>query len=455
MLNCCENDTTISSPPGEESPEASGLLMDPEECLRGIRRAYFATSNIEDDDEVDPETIRRITQVEEDLLAILKTDESLDPEQVLAKAKQTSSSVAESLVPLAEISALHSKHAFPCSDTNKTLPSNPTVWPQSPLMIRPTPNTSTKIRGIRRAKSLQYEHFSGFCAGCILPLNCGSEAPGDSLVVDFESTHFVGTMLMRIKQAKRLENSTTYSEQSYFDGKKRKFQAVVKGRFRTPLPMSEAVTGQTFDRPAGKLPARWIVTSFIKFVSSLAPQLEAKLDGNSPRFLTPLVATAHTVLQRPASLGASMSTDLEDEVEEVSSTNPASVLPLALEALGTDTDTSSMSTSARMKARKRAFNQLAAHQDKALRFDTEKEYTFEFYQHLVDFGAGGLAVDMGRPIGKVGLSHATDGQPLKFMSAHKDPTTGQLDTLWSFDIWHASLYPFAEKALHESETMGK
>ena len=161
-----------------------------------------------------------------------------------------------------------------------------------------------------------------------------------------------------------------------------------------------------------------------------------------------------------------MYTDLEEEIEELPSTDPASLLPLAQQALGYATvdDTTSLSVAARMKARKRAFNQIAAAAAVAskkkngnipltssLRFDTSKDYTFEFYQHLLDFGAEGLAVDMGRPIGKVGLAPVTDGQPLKFMSAHKDPTTGVLDSLWSFDIWHASLYPFAERASTNTE----
>lgn len=39
-------------------------------------------------------------------------------------------------------------HSFPCKDPFKPLPSPPTSWPQRPLMIRPTPHTSTKIIGI-------------------------------------------------------------------------------------------------------------------------------------------------------------------------------------------------------------------------------------------------------------------------------------------------------------------
>ncbi len=418
------------------------LPPDFQECLVGIRKEYFESSSMEEE-ELDPETTKRIAQVEADLVALLQPKDPINHAQdCIAKFKQglpTSISL--------ELLALHSKHAFPCSDTNKVLPSPPSQWPQAPLMIRPTPHTSTKIRGIRRAGSLEYEHFAGFCAGCILPINCGTELPGESLVIDFESTHFVGTLLMRIQQAKCLDKDQTHhSTQSYFDGKKRKFQAVIKGRFQTPLPMNETVTGQTFHRPAGNLPARWIVTSFIKFISTLAPQLEVTLDGSAPRFLTPLVATAHTVLQRP--ITSILSKNLEEEMEELPFSDPASVVSLAHQALGisSPTDTSLISTSARMKARKRAFNQLAGKKDNSLKFDTTKEYTFEFYQHLLDFGDEGLAVNMGRPIGKVGLSRALDGQPLKFMSAHQHPSTGELDTLWSFDIWHATLYPYAVSA---------
>jgi hypothetical protein len=49
----------------------------------------------------------------------------------------------------------------------------------------------------------------------------------------------------------------------------------------------------------------------------------------------------------------------------------------------------------------------------------------------------------------VQLAPITDGQPIKFMAAHKDPENGQLDELWSFDIWHESLYPYAQAAAGE------
>eukprot|EP00934_Nitzschia_sp_Nitz4_P000512 Nitzschia sp. Nitz4//scaffold270_size25879//23417//24457//NITZ4_008301-RA/size25879-processed-gene-0.10-mRNA-1//-1//CDS//3329545199//512//frame0 len=331
-----------------------------------------------------------------------------------------------------------------------TPPATP-KWPQHPLLVRPSPGSNTQIKGIRRSNSLQYESIPGFPEDAV-PVNCGREKAGESLVVDFESTYFVGTMLLRIKQAPPNLPGTTYQEKSYFDGKKRKFQVIIRGRVKDPnIPMSETFTGQSFDRPAGKLPAAWIINAFIQFITTLAPQLEVQLDTDEPRFLTPLVATAHTVLQHEGKGGTngthSDEVSLDKEIEEPSSTDPSSVLPEAHRALGKKpSDTSITAVLGRMKARKKALNSLAAKRLTALKFQTNKEYTFEFYQHLLDFGDDGLAVDIGRPIGKMGIAPMTNGQPLKIMSAHRHPETGTLGYLWCFDIWHASLLPLAHQA---------
>ena len=230
--------------------------------------------------------------------------------------------------------------------------------------------------------------------------------------------------------------------------------------------MNECVTGQIFDRPAGKLPAGVIVNSFIRFVSILAPQLEVTLEGDRPRFLTPLVATAQTVCAKPyisASPGAvepqsetedklvnfaiyAGSSDMEDDVVEPCPTDPTSLLQVAT-ASGKDKKIDTVT--ARMKYRKKVFNQGAASKATTPKFDLNKEYTFEFYQHLLIFDDDtDLMVDMGRTLGKHGLARALNGQPLRFVAAHRDPSaTDGLAALWSFEIWHSALYGYAERAL--------
>jgi hypothetical protein len=356
-------------------------------------------------------------------------------------------------------------------------------------MIRPTPHSSTRIKGVRKLNTKDYiPDLPGFCGtDGILPINNGTEPKGESLVIDFESTNFGGTLLLRIQQAPppplssnmNLQNdgasatATNSSIPSYFHGKKRRFQAVVRGRFRQPIPMAQTVTGQAFDRKAGNLPAQWMVNSFLQFITTLVPQLQVQLSGNNPRFLSPLVATAHTVLQHNSSSSYNTNDDddnsdtnknnhsgpMDEGLEEVHMSHPSSVVPLVYRALGRTVERAhkadSTSIQARMKARKRAMNQLAVQRDTTVQFDVTKEYTFEFYQHLLDFGPEGLAIDLGRAGGKVGIAKATDGQPLKLMSAWQSSETGEFDPLWSFDIWHESLYPYAQAAeerIHESRT---
>jgi len=352
----------------------------------------------------------------------------------------------------------------PCKNTSLQIP-DPSTWPQQPLMIRPTPNSSTKVIGIRRARKKEYENFVG------LPINNGREVEGDSLVIDFESTNFVGSLLLRIKDAppisRRNKNKEDhYGQESYFTNRKRRFQAVIKGKFKKPLPMSDCVTGQVFERPAGKLPGKWVVKQLIRFFTILAPQLDASLDGNKPRFLSPLVATAHTVLsededEHPSdrnSIDSSLrlkqrdrhlDLDVEADLQEPHSLDSSSVLS----SLATNTDlgitipdTTSFSATNRSLTRKKIFNSLSANRTPEPRFDTDKIYTFEFYQHLLDFGDE-LALDMGRIGGMIPLAQALDGQPLKIMAAYRSGEVGDdLEPLWSFDIFHESLYSYVQMA---------
>ena len=261
----------------------------------------------------------------------------------------------------------------------------------------------------------------------------------------------------------------------YFANKKRKFQAIIKGRFKTPFSMSRCVTGQTFERPAGKLPARWLVSRIIKFISILAPQLDASLDGEKPRFLSPLLATTQTVLSEEDDAkeswsnpnirntynilhssrddGLCLKIDTAVHLEEPSSLDPSSVLS-NLRAQQRDLsisvpDTTSSSVTSRTVARKKVFNALSAIKSSEPRFDCDRIYTFEFYQHLIEFSQ--FAVDMGKIGGMIPLAQASDGQPLKIMAAYRESEENQeLDLLWSFDIFHESLYPYVESALAQN-----
>jgi len=106
----------------------------------------------------------------------------------------------------------------------------------------------------------------------------------------------------------------------------------------------------------------------------------------------------------------------------------------------------------RVKARKRAFGGLRARGGASPTFDPDREYTFEFFQHLLLFDE--FTLDLPRPVGKRPLRRMLDGQPLKFMAAYQVVRDGaggigptgtkaineEMRWLWSFDLWHESLY---------------
>ena len=88
-----------------------------------------------------PNSTKRVSQAEEHLLQLLERDEQLD--EKLAEEKKRRASKLAPPKPIFDPS-IHQPHSFPCKDTYNDMPSHPTMWPQRPVMIRPTPYTTTK-----------------------------------------------------------------------------------------------------------------------------------------------------------------------------------------------------------------------------------------------------------------------------------------------------------------------
>jgi hypothetical protein len=95
----------------------------------------------------------------------------------------------------------------------------------------------------------------------------------------------------------------------------------------------------------------------------------------------------------------------------------------------------------RARTRKKAFDKLFVHKSLEPRTDTSKIYTFEFLQHLFNFQD--FSIELGNMLGSVELKEVLDGQPLQIMATHGD------QRIWSFDIWHESLWETAR--LHERQ----
>ena len=362
-------------------------------------------------------------------------------------------------------------HSYPCKDTYTNVPpSPPEKWPQRPILLRPSPESGMRIRGIRYSSLDSYLPLPGtYCGGCTLPINNGLEKAGKCLVIDFESKLFIGTAMLRIKNVCDALNNQSDdnidsddSKANYFDNRKRTFQGIVRGRFKVPnIPISECITGQIFNHPAGNLPPRIISKGAISIISHLAPQLQARLEGDCPRFLSPLASTAQTVIKRHLEEGEKYNNEptadqsIEDDMCEPQPSDPSSLMQVLHQSNGkTSLPSDSDNTTTRIKSRKKAFDKLFASRNKLPTFDTETEYTFQFFQHLLLFND--FALNFPKPIGKHPLHGMLNGQPLKFMAAHQIQevdTKGkiideQISWLWSFDLWHESLY---EDALYHEE----
>ena len=362
-------------------------------------------------------------------------------------------------------------HSYPCKDTYTNVPpSPPKKWPQRPILLRPSPESGMRIRGIRYSSSDTYLPLpgTGYCGGCTLPINNGLEEPGKCLVIDFESKLFIGTAMLRIKNVCDALSSNNNSDidetkANYFDDRKRTFQGILRGRFKVPnIPISECITGQIFNHPAGNLPPRMISKGAISIISHLAPQLQARLEGDCPRFLSPLASTAQTVIkQHTEGRGKKHNNEptadqsIEDDMCEPQPSDPSSlmqVLHQSNDKASLPSDSDNITT--RIKTRKKVFDKLYASRNKQPTFDTDTEYTFQFFQHLLLFND--FALNFPKPIGKHPLHGMLNGQPLKFMAAHQIQevdTKGkiideQISWLWSFDLWHESLY---EDALYHEE----
>jgi len=374
---------------------------------------------------------------------------------------------------------------LPCACTTSFLPTvEPKDWPQAPLALRPTPGSGTKVKSIRfcnsdeplwvpgshmtwsqrleehwareskgerRRKWDQQPHYA-CCESCvILPINNGNEAPGESLVVDFESELFEGTFMLRLRHAEGTTPEPYDDSRGYFKGMNRRYQACVRGRFKEVLPFTELMTGFKLDRKFGKLPSKWLLKSAMKVISFFAPQLHIKLEGvTKPYSMTPLGVTPQCI--NIDDNEDSSSNDDSDQINQsehraidysdtrmncldgvrIESTKPRRSI------LGISHERGAKTTSLqRAKIRRKAFEKLYIQKSKYPKTDPSKTYTFEFLQHMLNFQE--FSIELGNMLGSIKLGEVLDGQPLQVMASHGDRC------LWSFDVWNECLWEHAKE----------
>ena len=320
----------------------------------------------------------------------------------------------------------------------------PEQWPQRPLLLRPSPGSGTVVKGIRYSGSTDYlwkegdyhswveklhddwgRPYKGSLEGCaecmILPINNGNEEPGKSLVVDFITPVFEGTLMLRLRHANGTTPEPYDDTKGYFAGMNRRYQVVIQGKPLEEIPWTECKTGTRLFRAAGKLPPKWILKGALKVLSFFAPQLRVKHDSDTPHYLMPLGSTPQ-VLKVNGELG------LERKQEEPT-VSKESLLGEALEG---------NTSLARARVRKKRFDKLYVQRSPTPVMSANNVYTFEFLQHLFNFTD--FTIELGSMLGSVELANILDGQPMQIMAED-----GEGRNLWAFDIWHERLM---EQAIH-------
>lgn len=336
-----------------------------------------------------------------------------------------------------------------CRCATHSTPTSPQHWPQKPLLLRPS--RGTVVLGVRFCHSEEYLWKPGSsgtwqsalhndqhgvetastradpvtCEKCCpLPINNGNEP--EALVTDFITPFFQGTLLVRIRDSGGATPDAVGTD-GYFSGMNRTYQAVVKGRFLKPINLVACQTGFQLERPCGKLPAKWIVSSALRVMSFFAPQLQAVIDSSSPSYaLTPLGSTPQCVIKCDDDHDETP-IDIEKILHEPSSARHS--------LLGKTHGTTSIQ---RARFRKKVWDK-SFHEKRHIAADMSSTYVFEFLQHLFDFHH--LQLDLGS-LGSVGLQGILNGQPLNILALHESTP------LWSFDLWHEQLYEDAVALEH-------
>jgi hypothetical protein len=134
------------------------MSQDVTECLKVLRQQYsqspvssrcnFEMTLDRSGSDESADITRRISIVEESIFEVLH----LEHEEGASTSSMMRGILKEiPVASMAHVEALKAHpqpYMYPCKDTYHALPNEPSEWPQRPLMVRPTPYTSTKILGI-------------------------------------------------------------------------------------------------------------------------------------------------------------------------------------------------------------------------------------------------------------------------------------------------------------------
>jgi len=224
----------------------------------------------------------------------------------------------------------------------------------------------------------------------------GTSAPACDLGVPFPFTskHFEGSAVIRVRGCP----NAPPDHDGYFEGRRRKMQMTVKGRFLTPdICFASVLTGEALDRPLvgiGRM-MTLVIRGVLGVVNRIMPALSYNFHSSKPYALGPMMGAAQAIhIQQYSPDAAKDMSSLWDAKNE-----PVEDVRLLGEHF------------VGMEAPKRRsyFNSLD--NCKRFTFDPDHLYTFVFFQDLIDgfnfqLQVTGITIDLSKHIQQ---------QPVHFM----------------------------------------
>lgn len=265
----------------------------------------------------------------------------------------------------------------------------PTTWPKRPVFV----SVNTPAVG----KSFE---IPGLDVNASMPLG---------VPFDFESDLFKGRCLFRIKDVESDDkNSPNYD--GYFDDRKRLWQVVVQGKFKEEMLVTDVFQGTEHIRPFTHMPPALIARPVEKLLALLSGHgCINELFTNRPRIMACVGSFARALrADEPDSVADIRDVKLEDNCTAFG---------------GIFKPSKKISRSKRSKYLCSAKNKC--------KFDTNLVYTFEYYDHQLDFSKGELDLF---GLARYQHSHLHDGQPTNATCRTRDGRYA-----WCFQIWHEDL----------------
>jgi hypothetical protein len=324
-------------------------------------------------------------------------------------------------------------------------------WRHGPLLVRPHPGVPhMKVLGCTGAPE-------GSADAREVP---APPAPGDEqarqmalcrpvprrlgvngVVIHFETDGFVGKAMLHVR-------GLPSSDDSLFAAFKRRSHVVVQGRFKRPVGVSEALTGQEFGRPFEKLPAMWLVEHGL-LACARRVSTSSAIGGltTHPYMLLPLLAAAQIANaskpgEEPDMMSAQEDLRLWDpslvagHEESASHTAGGAMMPAATTAGGGPLPDGAPLPA---EARRKLFTRASARASRT--FGTDMVWTFHLWQQFIDMSDYTLSVAGA----KYDMARHLAGQPLQFLAK-----TAGGSHLWAFETWNQRLLERAEQAHREN-----